>query len=224
MNAILGFAQLLSTDTEDPLAINHVRAVQHILSSGNHLLELVTQVLDLNSLERGELSLRLDRVDPTRIIADCTDIISANAAAHDIHIEITGAGQATPPAVLADSVSANQVLLNLLSNAVKYNTSGEHVSVQVRATDDGFVRLTVQDDGPGIPAALHNKIFQPFSRLGMEGKGIDGTGIGLTISKEIVNLMDGRIGFESTEGVGSTFWFELPIWVEPTHAGQTTIN
>ena len=209
MNAVLGFGQLLEADPDEPLTDNQEKSVKQILKSGEHLLELINEVLDLVTVETGKVALSIESLDPRDTIVSCLDITQTLADKRAIDL----IDRSTPrdlPRVLADPTRFRQVLLNLLSNAVKYNREGGSVTVDCGEAEDGMVRLSVSDTGAGIPPEKTGELFQPFSRFNLDRQEIEGTGIGLTISKQLVELMDGRIGFESRPGQGSTFWLELP--------------
>ncbi|TAN70402.1 MAG: PAS domain S-box protein [Methylobacter sp.] len=204
MNAILGFGQLLEIDT----GLNEDQAdyVDEILKAGRHLLELINEVLDLAKIESGNINLSLELLSCAELIAECLALIKPIAQDRGITINDTVIGAYV---IRADHTRLKQVLLNLLSNAIKYNRPQGEVSIQV-TVQEGVVRLTVSDTGYGIPAARQQEVFQPFLRLGAEETEIEGTGIGLTISRRLMDMMGGSIGMESEEGRGSTFWIELP--------------
>ena len=210
MNAILGFGQLLETGRKDPLTAKQKEHVQHILKGGEHLLQLINEVLELAKIEAGRLALSIERVAVGDVLAECRVFIETIAESNGISLADRTAVRDIP-AIEADYVRTRQVVLNLLSNAVKYNRKGGSVILDCRNTETGMLRIEVTDTGPGIPIERYPELFQPFSRLGAESTEIEGTGIGLTISKRLVEQMDGRIGFESTPGTGSTFWIELPL-------------
>jgi K+-sensing histidine kinase KdpD len=206
MNAILGFGQLLKYD--DTLSAEHADSVSEIMKAGEHLLELINEVLDLAKVESGHINLSIEPVELCPIVEECLGLIRILADKRNIRISHNGLKGAS---VRADSTRLKQVLLNLLSNAVKYNREGGsvHLDVQVHGTDR--LRIRVKDSGPGIHAAKLQQIFQPFNRLDAENNGIEGTGIGLTITRRIVEMMGGIVDVESETGVGSTFWIELPL-------------
>lgn len=220
MNAILGFAQLLRMPSSDSLSTQQRESVDQILLGGNHLLNLIDDILDLSQIESGNLGVIPETVDSEIIIRESLDLIRNLAVKHGIKINYSWEGSAPTPAVTADFTRFKQVLLNLLSNAVKYNHEDGSVTLMVEQTDDGMLRLTITDTGPGVSEERQAELFKPFSRLGLESSNIPGTGIGLTISKKLVEEMDGRIGFQSEVGKGSSFWFELPL--APEGAKPTT--
>lgn len=206
MNAILGFGQLLEYD--DSLGEEQKDNVQEIIRAGNHLLKLINEVLDLARIESGRIDLTLDKVLLSPVVEECLGLTGALATERHIQLSHTGLDGL---ALLADEIRLKQILLNLLSNAIKYNREGGKVVIEARSVTPGRLRLQVTDTGPGIPAEDLVDIFQPFNRLGAENSGIEGTGIGLTLTQQMVVLMDGTIGVESHPGKGSTFWFELPV-------------
>jgi PAS domain S-box-containing protein len=207
MNAILGFAQLLE---DGALSADQLDSVREILKAGDHLLELINEVLDLARVESGRLELSLEPVEVASVVTECLRFITPLAEERGIRL----VGPAwTALAVRADRVRLRQVLLNLLSNAIKYNRDGGSVALRVLPQEDGRVRFRVDDTGPGIPAHQQAGLFRPFNRLGAERSGIEGTGIGLTISRRLVELMGGTIGYHSVAGEGSQFWIELPMAV-----------
>jgi signal transduction histidine kinase len=145
------------------------------------------------------------------MVADCVALIDHQAVEQGLKVVVPALADDEAVVVRADEMRLREVLLNLLTNALKYNTTGREVRIGYLKGESGFLRFEVADDGPGIPEAKQKDLFTPFNRLGMEAKGIDGTGIGLTISKQLVGLMGGRIGFENADGGGALFWFELPL-------------
>ena len=210
MNAVLGFAQMLEINQNEPLSENQKSAVEHILRNGNHLLELIDQMLELNKIEAGTLPLHMEDI-PARDVFDESMYLIQARANHD-HIEIIDdTGDEALPLLWTDSTRLIQVLLNLLSNAVKYNREGGSVSLACREVHGGMLRLSVIDNGLGIAAELQDKLFMPFERLGHELGQIDGTGIGLSITQQIVEKLGGHIGFESEQGRGSHFWVDIPL-------------
>ena len=205
LNAILGFSQLLRND--DELSAQQRDFAGEVVTAGKHLLSLVNEVLDLSRIERGYVDLSIEPVSCADILSESVKMIKPFAEKHRIRLETE------PPVELhiqADQVRVKQVLLNLLSNAVKYNRAGGSVAVACSRRDD-TVRISVTDTGEGIPEERTGELFANFSRLGREGGTIKGSGIGLALSRRLVELMDGTIGVESVVGEGSTFWIELPL-------------
>lgn len=210
LNAILGFAQLLESNPFAPLEERQRRYVEHILNGGRHLLELIDEVLDLARVEAGKLRLSFESVAPAELVADCLALALPMAEKRGLTIEDRVQG-AVLPNVRLDFVRAKQVLLNFLSNAVKYNRDGGTVRIECLGGENGRLRFQVSDTGLGIPDGRRNEIFQPFSRLGREGSDVEGTGIGLALTKQLVEEMHGTIGFTSVEGRGSSFFADFPI-------------
>jgi len=208
LNAILGFAQILGLDRDARLGATERGYVKQIESAGWHLLTLINEVLDLSRVESGGARVDLTAVELAPLIDECIALTSTDAGQRSISIERAQAPGA-PDVVLADATRLKQTLLNLLSNAVKYNREGGQVSVRVTAGGEQRARISVRDSGSGMTGAQLESLFQPFNRLGLESSPIEGTGLGLTISKMLVELMGGTIRVESTEGVGSEFTVEL---------------
>jgi len=210
LNAILGFTQLLATDLEAPLNAKQLEATEHVLKSGDHLLDLIEQVLDLAAIESRKVTFEAKDLDPTEIIESCA-VIANNLTEQKNLSFYNRTKEWVLPEIRIDETRFRQVLLNLLSNAVKYNSDGGTVTLPVTEGETGTIRFSIADSARGIAVDKQSKVFSPFSRLGLENSEISGTGIGLTISKELVEAMGGSIGFESSLNLGSTFWVEFPI-------------
>jgi len=206
LNAILGFAQLL--DMARLPGQDH-DSIQQILKAGQHLLELINEVLDVARIESGRLTLSLEQIVAIEVVQETVALVESQAAKRNIQLYIE-AGPSWRSPIKVDRQRFKQVLLNLLSNAVKYNRDGGsvHISTEVR---DGHQRLSVTDTGEGIAKEQFNLLFNPFERLGAEHRGVEGTGIGLALSKRLTEAMSGKIGAVSEPGKGSTFWIELPL-------------
>jgi PAS domain S-box-containing protein len=211
LNAIRGFGQLLENDPEHPLAPKQQAAVAQILHGGAHLLDLINQVLDLAKIESAALALSIEPVDTDSVLRDCLAMAASLAGAKNISVRTEVGGEGTMPFVKADRTRLRQILLNLLSNATKYNVAGGSITVSWRVLDTGMFRLSVADTGRGIPERYKNKVFTPFHRLAAEGGETEGTGIGLSISRQLVEQMGGAIDYSSQVGAGSKFWFDLPL-------------
>jgi PAS domain S-box-containing protein len=210
LNAIMGFAQMLKEYSDQPLTNEQSTSVRHILSAGNHLLGLINEVLDLARIEAGRLDLSVETVDLMQVIRESVTLVQPLAKRAQVNVSVNADG-VSKILVEADRNRLKQVLLNVLSNAVKYNRANGAVTVSPVTFNGAVARINVSDTGPGIPADRHDEVFRPFSRIGAEASKIEGTGIGLTISRQLVESMGGSLDFESAVGEGSTFWVELPI-------------
>jgi len=205
LNSILGFAQLLDLD---PLSPEQRESVAHILRGGQHLLELINEVLDISRIETGHLTIAVERVPVPSVLQEALDLVRPLAAERAVHLYEDGG--AVGHAVQADRQRLRQVLLNLLSNAVKYNRAGGTVTLSCEETPPGRVRISVRDTGRGIPAGQLEQVFVPFARPGTANSGVEGIGIGLALSRALVRLMGGEIGVSSMVDHGTTFWVDLP--------------
>ena len=206
MNAIIGFGQLLEYDED--LSDEQQESVHEIVKAGHHLLELINEVLDLAKVESGHIELSLEPVELCSVIEECMSLVSS--LAHNRQIKLSHKG-IKGKVIRADRMRLKQVLLNLLSNGIKYNRDGGSVKLSVISGDADRLIIQCEDTGQGIAEEHIADLFQPFNRLDAEGGDIEGTGIGLTISQRLVEMMGGRIGVESNRGVGSRFWIELPL-------------
>jgi PAS domain S-box-containing protein len=208
LNAVLGFAQLMENDPTDPLSPDHRENIRHILNGGWQLLALVNEVLDLSGIEQGKLELVLESADVQPVVAECVSLLSPQAAKRGIRV-VNDVAAHGPVWVIADQARFRQVLMNLLSNAVKYNQKNGEIVLSCASQSDGAVRFSVSDSGSGIPQDQLGQLFKPFSRLAINKNLVDGTGVGLSLVKRLVELMGGVVGVESEPGKGSTFWIEL---------------
>lgn len=204
LNAILGFSQLLQLE-----ALNTTQSdnVEEIYKAGKHLHILINDILDLSKIESGNVELKIEPVDVSVVIDECQKLLKPLIDKNKVKLEIHLPD--IQPWIMADYLRFKQVMINLVSNAIKYNNLNGIAKIFVSNTGK-FTRITIQDSGPGIPAEKQQYLFTSFNRLGMENSSIEGTGIGLVITQQIVNLMGGKIGFESVPDSGSTFWVEFP--------------
>ncbi|HET8680156.1 MAG TPA: PAS domain-containing protein [bacterium] len=210
LNAILGFAQLLEMDA---LAPEQRESVQHILKGGRNLLELINEVLDVARVETGRLAFSPEPVALGAVLLESLELIAPLAAQR--FVRISAPDEIPTGHIMADRQRLKQVFLNLLSNAVKYNRRGGSVTLTCEGTPEGRLRIKVHDTGVGIPHDKLSRLFVPFDRLGAERTGVDGTGIGLALSRGLVRLMGGEIGVDTEVHEGSTFWVEFPLVEKP---------
>jgi len=211
MNAILGFAQLLQRDRRTPLSAAQLEKLGYVLQGGEHLLRLIDDILDLSRIEAGRVMMSPEPVRVPEVLAELRQILEPMATRAGIELSI----EAVPDEVvevLADRTRFAQVLINFGSNAIKYGKPGGHARVRTELPGEGKLRVLVSDDGIGIPLDKQDKVFQPFQRAGQEAGTIEGTGIGLSITKRLAELMGGSVGFRSAPAVGSEFWVELPLY------------
>ena len=210
MNAILGFAQLLQRDKKEPLSERHKDRLQQVLKGGEHLLRLIDDILDLARIEAGGVAISMEPVSVREIVEEVRKTLGPMAAREAIEVGVATIPDGLPR-VAADRTRLVQILTNYGSNAIKYNRPNGKVTFGASAIEGERVRVTVTDTGVGIAAEQHGKLFQPFQRAGQEMGPIEGTGIGLVITKRLAALMHGTVGFHSVAGNGSQFWIELPI-------------
>lgn len=211
LNAILGFGQLLEMDDLDP---EQGESVQHILKGGRHLLDLINEVLEIARIEAGRIALSLEPINVNEVLQEALDLLGPFAAERSVGLEAQ-ASEVADHHVLADRQRLKQVLLNLLSNAVKYNRDRGRVTVVCSEVPQDRLRIAVSDEGAGIAPENIRRLFTPFDRLGAEQGEVEGTGLGLALSKRLVEAMGGTIGVESEPGPGSTFFVELPLVEDP---------
>src|SRR5450830_15650 len=206
LNAILGFAQLIESGSP-PLTPTQNANIAQILDAGWYLLNLVNKILDLAVIESGKLPVSREPVLLIDVIRECQAMVESKAKQRDIHVTLIPFDNTW--FVMADPTRVKQVLINLLTNAIKYNREHGTVEVRCTASSTGRLRISVRDTGSGLSAEKLTHLFEPFNRLGQEAGTEEGTGIGLVVSKQLVELMGGAIGVQSTVGVGSEFWIEL---------------
>ncbi len=202
LTVILGFAGLL--EMEDPRP-DQQASIAMVLKAADHLLRMIDELLAISKIESGREELALQPVDVDEVATECVELVALSAGQRRVAVHREPSGER----VNADSQRLKQVVLNLLTNAVKYNREGGHIDVCTRRVDGERVRITVKDTGPGIAPDLLPRLFQPFDRLGAERTTIEGTGLGLALSKHLVDLMEGTIGVDSAPGAGSSFWLEF---------------
>ena len=207
MNAILGFSQLLHLEAKDDLEKDHI---EEILNAGEHLLELINQVLNLSQIESGLIHLSINDYNLNDLLSDSLSTIKPIADKKSIVIDNN---VDLPPNIKihVDKARFKQILLNLLSNAIKYNSENGKVTINCLLNDKNVLRLSISDTGKGLTPEQKSRIFKPFDRAGAEKSNITGTGLGLVITKDLIELMNGTIGFESEVGKGSRFWIQIPF-------------
>jgi len=208
LNAIAGFSQLLYLDDTQPLSKEQKENVKDIMDASGHLLLLIDDVLDLSVIESGKVNMSIEPVHIGDLVNTCFRLLTPLANKQNINLFVD-INTPSSMSIIADKRGIKQVLFNLISNAIKYNN--EHGSVTLSTWCDGeFVFIEVKDSGMGIPEEKQNAIFESFNRIGRENSEIEGTGIGLSITKKIVTEMKGEIGFQSALNSGSTFWVKVP--------------
>ena len=206
LNAILGFAQLMDTASPPPSDIQK-ESITQILQAGWHLLKLINEILDLSVVESGKVSLSLEPVALSEVLSECQAMMEAQAQQRGILMTFPQFEQ--PSFVWADQTRLKQIVINLLSNAIKYNQASGQVTVDYTVMSSERIRISFKDTGAGLSPEKITQLFQPFNRLGQEAGIVAGTGIGLVVTKQLVELMDGVMGVDSTVGQGSVFWVEL---------------
>jgi len=208
LSAILGFAQLMESDTLPPTP-SQKRSIDQILQAGWYLLELINEILDLALIESGKLSLSLEPVSLTEVMRECEAMIEPQSNKRSVTVSFPSIDNVY--FVKADRTRVKQVLINLLSNAIKYNKLNGNVKVTCSTPSAKRIRISVEDTGEGLSPEKITQLFQPFNRLGQENRDQEGTGIGLVMTKRLIELMGGEIGLESTLNKGSIFWVEMNL-------------
>jgi signal transduction histidine kinase/ActR/RegA family two-component response regulator len=207
LNAVLGFGQLLELDELSP---DQRQAVSQITKGGRHLLDLINEILDITQIETGQLSLSPESVLVSDLLTDTVELVAPLAEERSVHL-LPANGPACQRFIFVDRQRVKQILLNLLGNGIKYNRQGGTVSISCAEERTGWLRIQVTDTGPGIPKQQFGLLFTPFERLGAEQTTVEGTGIGLALSRRLAEVMGGTLDVESTVGRGSTFWVEFPL-------------
>jgi PAS domain S-box-containing protein len=221
LNAILGYAQLFQYDTN--LTQQQNNNVKEIRKAGDHLLQLINDVLDLSKIEAGKMTVSLEPVLVTRVITEAFTLVQPQADAKSIKLH----PNLDPDAnyyIIADNVRLKQVLVNLLSNAIKYNNMGGKVEIKLQLIEQDRLQIAVIDNGKGIPLHRQEEVFQPFNRLNAEYSKVEGSGVGLVITKQLVDMMNGQLHFKSVEGVGTEFKIDLPLATEWNKSKHPTIK
>jgi PAS domain S-box-containing protein len=209
LNAVLGFAQLMEIDTDAPLGEVQRERVGAIREAGGHLGVLIDELLDLTRIEGDRMRLDREAIDVQAVCRQCLRLLSLAAADARVRL-VPPSGEDTRLGMLGDPMRLRQVLVNLLSNAIKYNRPGGTVRLRIGDSGTGTTWIEVEDDGPGIPLDQQSRLFEPFERLGREHGAVEGSGIGLALSRRLVELMEGRIEVDSEPGRGSVFRVRLP--------------
>ena len=218
LNAMLGFAQLLAHDSDRPLAPHQQRWAGQIQDAGWHLLNLINDTLDLSLIESGVLRLQPSELDPVQAVHATLPLVAAAAQRRGVTVRVAPSPPGVPR-VLGDNTRLRQILTNLLSNAIKYNRPGGQVEVGIGAGEDGTVEIAIADEGPGLTPSQAERLFQPFERLGREGSGVEGAGIGLALSRRLAEAMGGMLSLSPRPGPGACFVLKLPAVAVAAGAG-----
>lgn len=221
LNAIIGFGQMLDGQAGPITEDQKAEYLKYILAGSDRLYGLINQALDLAGIEAGKISFTITEVSPRSVVERVLQELSGLAEKQRVTLH-NDLGDDPLPFVSADQARLTQALVNLVGNAVKYNRPNGEVHISCTDTT-AYLRFEISDTGLGIPADRQSEVFETFNRLGNETTAIEGSGVGLSLTKEFIEKMDGRIGFESVQGVGSTFWFELPR-AEPVNANAPLLS
>jgi len=208
MNAVLGFSQLLAADTQSPLTEDQLESVEQIVGGGQHLLSLIDDVLDLSKIESGHNDINIETIDTDNLINRVLSLVQSQAEKQGITLENKVPADSSFK-ILADTKKLKQVLLNLCSNAIKYNSENGVLTISCVKTQENKIRLSVSDTGAGVPEEMFPSLFEPFNRLDKANSNIQGTGIGLNICKQLIKLMNGKMGVFNNPDNGLTFWVEF---------------
>lgn len=209
LNAILGFAQILEKNQDSNLTTKQITFIDHLHRAGNHLLKLINEAIDVAAIETGQITLSKQTIFIHELIDTCHKLSSELAREKDITLT-KECEQNTNLCVIADQARLQQIIMHLLSNAIKHNDTQGTVGISCIETDQQKVRIIITDSGRGIPQEEVSEIFEPFNRSQIQGGAAEGTGLGLTLTKHLAEIMGGTIGFTTEFGVGSSFWAEFP--------------
>ena len=223
LTAILGYGQMLEMDFEDDADPEHAREINEILLAGNHLLALIDEVLDLARIENGRISIAIGEVPFHDTLEESINLVRPLADKREI-LFVQQFAQPEAVVLQGDQKRVKEVFTNILSNAVKYNQEGGSITIATQPVSGQRIRINFSDTGIGLSEEQCKSLFTPFERLGSEKTKIEGTGIGLYISKKIVELMGGDMGCHSTPGQGSTFWVELNTTIPGGSQAMTGIE
>ncbi|MDH5258320.1 MAG: ATP-binding protein, partial [Gammaproteobacteria bacterium] len=197
-------------NVEENLSDSQIKQIYEIEKAGDHLLELIDEVLDLSKIEAGGIKLNIESINLNQLLTECLSLITPLIEKHNISLNNFNS-LSDDIYIKADKGRFKQVILNLLSNAVKYNRESGSVTLNTHYIDNTYIHISITDTGIGLKPEDQDHLFVPFDRLDAENTEIEGTGIGLVITRRLVELMEGRIGFESEYGKGSTFWIEVKL-------------